>query len=147
MATKRELNDSDTISSSKHLRKEKQFSHLPLCSSDEYYIYWFDDLHSNPLEYYNIDRSKLRALIDYLEIFQQFEQFERSIHQNSKTKLFIILNFSSIEKVYSFLNDSKYISSIYIYRDNMSTDQQLINQYQSRVHAKVKFNQYDIFYS
>ena len=38
-----------------------------------------DGSQKNPLEYYNIDRSKLRAIIDYILVFQQFEQFEKKL--------------------------------------------------------------------
>jgi hypothetical protein len=125
---KRQLSDSDEKLSNKVLTKNKTSTFSPSYPTNEYCVYWFDEFHSNLLEHYNIDQSRLRAIIDYLQIFDKFDQCETSVRQTLENKVFIVVNASTCIKFVSLFNDLEQIHSIYTYKDNESVDQSFIDQ-------------------
>ena len=141
---KRQLSNPDENLSNKLLTKDKKSSCSTLSLADEYYIYWLDELHNNLLKHYSVEQSRLRAIIDYLQTFNQFDQFKTIVQENVKNTVFIIVNSSSADKVLTLFNDMEQVHSIYIYRDNENIDQSIIDQY--KTYEKVSFHSYFLFY-
>jgi hypothetical protein len=135
---KRQLSDSDQKLSNKVLTKTKATTFVSSYSRNDYFVYWFDEFHNNLLKYYNIDQSRLRAIIDYLQIFDQFDQYETTIRQNIENKLFLIVNASMCIKMLTLFDDFPEVHSIYTYKDKENNDQSFIDQ--CKTFKKVSFN-------
>jgi hypothetical protein len=140
---KRQLSNSDEKLSNKCLIKSKASSCYSSQSMNEYYVYWLDEFHNDLLKYYHVDQSKLRAIIDYLQTFNEFNQCETVVRENIGIKVFIIVNSSSCIKLLNSLNDLEEVHSIYTYKDNENIDQLFDNQCKN--FTKVNSNSYEYF--
>jgi hypothetical protein len=125
---KRQLNDSNERFPSKCLIKNSKSTFYSLNLTNEYCVYWFDEVYNDLLKHYHTDQSRLRGIIDYLQIFNEFNQCETAIRENIGIKMFIIVNASNCMKFLTLFNDLREVHSIYTYKDNNSIDYSFVNE-------------------
>jgi hypothetical protein len=85
-------------------------------------VYWLDERHIDPIEYYTIDRSKLRGIVDYLQCFTQIDVCEKEIKKDKNKKIFIIVSSSSCLQFMIRIHNDPQVQSIHVYETKTSNE-------------------------
>ncbi|UJR08032.1 hypothetical protein I4U23_012309 [Adineta vaga] len=76
-------------------------------------------------------QSRLRGIIDYLEIYNQLDACETAIRNCAGGNIFLIVNASMCLKFLTLFHDSRAIHSIYTYECNECIDQSILDQFKT----------------
>lgn len=93
-----------------------------------YHLFWLDTTVRAPE---NIEtQGELRAIINYLKIFERNNQCVQEFGNIAKGKIFLLLASSQSHSLLPMIHDHKQLHSIYIYRNGPTKDiEQLAKQY------------------
>jgi hypothetical protein len=89
------------------------------------HVYWLDELYDQPLEYYNIERMRLRGIHDYLQTFNNVDQCDSIIRQRPEGKIFVVVNLSACPKFLVMVHDLQQVQMIYVYANGTEIDKLL----------------------
>ena len=84
----------------------------------EYSVFWLDDKQNDPLNGYQIERSRFRRIIDYLKFFTQIEICIENIRSINDQQIFIIVASSCYLPLQSQIQSLSQVRSIYTYEEN-----------------------------
>ena len=87
-------------------------------SFTEYSVFWLDDKQNDPLNAYKTDRSRLRGIIDYLQLFSHIETCVENIRSKVDQQIFIIVTSSCWLSLFNQTQNFSHVRSIYTYQDS-----------------------------
>ena len=106
---------------SKHHSESKhdlQKSFFAMNKITEYSVLWLDDQQNDPLNFYQISRSKLRGIIDYLQYFTATNVCVADIQRKKDQAIFVIVISSCCLPLLDQIHALSQVHSIYVYQEN-----------------------------
>ena len=83
---------------------------------NEYSVCWLDDQQNDPLTVYQISRSKLRGIIDYLQHFKSLTACVEDIRRKGDQAIFVIVLSSCFSPLLDQIHALPQVHSAYVYQ-------------------------------